>query len=92
MSSPVHIDNKQKNTLILGEGPMQGLDNTTLTAKAKYAINFTEPRNRFVLSPYYNRSNSFLFVNAINKIYQFKVKDFEIKDYTLCLGNIVWVN
>ena len=35
---------------------------------------------------------SFLFVNAINKIYQFKVKDFEIKDYTLCLGNIVWVN
>ena len=36
---------------------------------------------------YYNRSNSFLFDNA-TKIYQFKVKDSEIKDYTLCLGNI----
>ena len=30
---------------------------------------------------------SFLFVNA-TKIYQFKAKDFEIKKYPLCLGNI----
>ena len=28
-----------------------------------------------------------LFVNA-TKIYQFKAKDSEIKDYALCLGNI----
>ena len=50
MSSSVHIDNKNKDTLILGEGPTQGLDNTTLTAKAKYPINFTQPRKRFTLS------------------------------------------
>ena len=37
--------------LLSFQGPMQGLDNITLTAKAKYAINFTQPRNRFVLSP-----------------------------------------
>ena len=30
---------------------------------------------------------SYLLMLAI-KIYQFKVKDSEIKDYTLCLGNI----
>ena len=35
----------------------------------------------------YNGRNSFLFVNA-TKIYHFKAKDSEIKDYTLCLGNI----
>ena len=29
----------------------------------------------------------FLFVNA-TKIYQFQAKGSEIKDYTLCLGNI----
>ena len=29
----------------------------------------------------------FLFVD-ITKIYQFKVKDSEMKNYTLCLGNI----
>ena len=42
MSSSVHVDNKKKNILILGEGPTQGLDGTTLTAGKKYTINFTE--------------------------------------------------
>ena len=34
MSSSVHIDNKNKDILILGKGPTQGLDDTTLTAGA----------------------------------------------------------
>ena len=50
MSSSVHIDNKNKDILVLGKGPTQGLDNTTLTAEAKYPINFTESEKRFVLS------------------------------------------
>ena len=49
MSLSVHIDNKNKDTLILGEGPTQGLDDTTLTAEAKCPINFTQPRKRLVL-------------------------------------------
>ena len=77
----------KKNILILGEGPTQGLDDTTLTTEAEYSINFTQSRQRFVLSLHYNGSNSFLFVNA-TKIYQFKAKDSEIKYYTLCLGKI----
>ena len=32
MSSSVHSDNKGKDILILGEGPTQELDDTTLTA------------------------------------------------------------
>ena len=87
MSSFVHIDNKNKDILILGEGLTQGLDESTLIAKAIYPINFTQSRKRFVLSLHYNGSNSFLFVNA-TRIYQFKAKDSEIKDYPLCLGNI----
>ena len=87
MRSSVHVDNKNKDILIFGEGPTQGLDNTTLTAEAKYPINFTKSGKRFVLSLHYNGSNSFLFVNA-TKICQFKAKDSEIKGYTLCLGNI----
>ena len=35
MSSTMHIDNKQKDIVILGEGLTQGLDDTTLTAKKK---------------------------------------------------------
>ena len=73
--------------LILGEGPTQGLDDTTLTTQAKYPTNFTQPRKRFVLSLHYNGSNSFLFVNVI-QIYQFKGKNSEIRDYTLCYSNI----
>ena len=87
MSSSVDVDNNRKGILILGEEQTQGLDDTTLTAEAKYSINFTQSGKRFVLSLHYNESNSFLFVNA-TKVYQCKAKDSEIKDYALCLGNI----
>ena len=87
MSSSVHVDNKGKDILILGEGPIQGLDDTTLTAETKYPINFTQSGKGFVLSLHYNGKNSFLFVNA-TKIYQFKAKNSEIKNYALCLGNV----
>ena len=83
MSSSVHVDNKGKDILILGEGPTHGVDDTTLTAEAKYSTNFMQWGKRFVLSLHYNGSNSFLFVNA-TKIYQFKAKYSEIKYYASC--------
>ena len=73
--------------IILCERPTQGLDDTILTAEAKYSINFTQSGKRFLLGLHYNGSNSFLFDNA-TKVYQFKAKNSEIKDYALCLGNI----
>ena len=42
MSSSVHVDNKEKDILVLGKGPTQGLDGTTLTEEAKYPINLTK--------------------------------------------------
>ena len=83
----MHIENKVRDILILGEGQTQGLDATTLTAEAIYHSNFTQPNKIFVLSLHYNGSNSFLFVNN-TKIYQLKAKNSEIKDHALCLGNI----
>ena len=53
MGSSVHIDNKGKDILILGEGPTQGLDDTTLTAEAKYSINFPRSQRKFSLSLHY---------------------------------------
>ena len=32
MSSSVHIDNKNKDILFIGEGPRQGIDDTTIRA------------------------------------------------------------
>ena len=40
MSSYVHIDNENKDILILGKGKTQGLYNTALTAAEKYYIDF----------------------------------------------------
>ena len=78
---------RKKDILILVEGPTQRLNDSTLTAKAKYHNSLTQSGKRFVLSLHYNGSNSFLFVNT-TKVYQFKAKGSEIKDYALCLGNI----
>ena len=63
----VHVDNENIDILILCEGPTQGLVDTTLTAYAKYLIDFTQP------SLDYKGGNSFLFVNA-TKVYQSKAK------------------
>ena len=43
MSSSVHIDNKNKDILILGKRPSQRLDNTALTAEVEHSINFSRP-------------------------------------------------
>ena len=86
MSLSVHIDNKNRDLSIIGKGPTQGLDDTTLTAEAQYSINCSIPQRTFCLSLHYNGSNSFLFANT-TKMYQFKAKDSEIKKYPLCLGN-----
>ena len=87
MSSSAHIDNKKKDVLILGKCSTQGLDDTMLTAEAQYSINFSRSNKKNCLNLHYNGSNRFLFVN-VTKIYQFKGKDFEIKKYPMCLGNI----
>ena len=45
MSSSDHIDNKKKDILILGKGPIQGLEHT-LTAEKMYSINFTATKKK----------------------------------------------
>ena len=86
-NSSVHVNNKEKDILILKEGPTDGLDNTKLTPDTEYSINFTEQQRKFCLGLYYNDSNRFFYANGA-KIYQFKAKDSEIVAYPLCLGNI----
>ena len=75
---------RKKDIFALVKGPTQGIDYTTLTAKAQYSINFSRSNRKFHLSLHYDGSNSFLFVNA-TKIYQFKANDSKCP---LWLGNI----
>ena len=59
-----HIIENTKNNeiLVIGEGLTQGLDNNTITAKAKYFFSFTVSKNKFCLSVHYNRSNGFFML------------------------------
>ena len=69
--------------LILGEGATQSFDHETLTTEDKYPINFTQLKKNMDCYG----SNSLLFLNP-TKMFNFKTKDSETKDYTLCLGII----
>ena len=86
MSSSAYVDNNEKDILILGKGPTQGLEHT-LTAEKMYLINFTVTKKKFCLSLHYNGAHSYLFVNG-TEIYNFKAKDSEIVAGPLSLGNI----
>ena len=86
MSSSAHINNKKKNILVLGKGPIQGLEHA-LTAEKMYSINFTVTNKKFCLNLHYNGANSYLFVNG-TEIYKFKAKDSEIFVGSICLGKI----
>ena len=80
ISSP-HIDNEKKYILILGS-------EHTLPAEKLYSINFTKNNKKFCLRLHYNGANSYLFINS-TEIITFKVKDSEIIEYPLCLGDIL---
>ena len=60
--SSVHTNNKKNDILVLGKGPAQGLDYTTIKPEAKYFINITKPK-KIYLSLHYNGSNSLLYAN-----------------------------
>ena len=86
MSSSPHIDDREKDILILGKGPAQGLEHT-LTAEKLYSVKLTKHNTKFRLSLHYNGANTYLFVNS-TEIVKFKAIDSEIVAYPLSLGNI----
>ena len=94
MSPSLHVDNKEKDILILGKGPTQGLGEHSLTSEKMYPINLTANKGKNCLNLHYSGANSHLFANGTETT-KFKAKDSEIvaKDSeilrwsSLCLGN-----
>ena len=72
MSSSAHVDNKKKDILFIGNGPIQRLEDT-LTAEKMCSINFTVTKKKFCLRLHYNGAKSYLFVNG-TEIYKFNAK------------------
>ena len=71
----------------MGDGFVQGINDTTLYAEKIYSQNFTVVNKKFVLSLHYNGDDSYLFVNGKREL-KFKAKDDQIVKEILCLGNI----
>ena len=53
-SSLVHSNNKAKNIYAMGDGIVQGINDTTLYAEKTYSQNLTQPSKKIVLSLHYN--------------------------------------
>ena len=43
----MHADNREKYILVLGEGPIDGLDDTIITAEAKYCTILPNQKKKF---------------------------------------------
>ena len=85
-SSSAHTDNRKTNILVCGEGATDKLDDTTITAGAKYSVNVTNSSKKICLRLHYNAANSSLYANGAG-FYHFKAEHSEIKSYPLCLEN-----
>ena len=64
LSSSVHVDNKEKDILIFGKDPTQGLGEHSLTAEKMYLVNFLDHIKKYFISLRYNGTNSYSFANG----------------------------
>ena len=64
MTNSKHANNKTKDVIILGDGLIQKIYDTTNFAEKIYSINFTVANKTFCLSLHYNGDDSYLFVNG----------------------------
>ena len=62
MSSSEHVDNRNKDMLIIGKCQTQGFGDTTLISEKEYSISFTEQHKKCCLSLHYNVVNSYIFL------------------------------
>ena len=59
-NSVIHSNNKANNIFIMGDGFVQGINDTTLYTEKLYCQNFTAVNKKFVLSLHYNGDDSYL--------------------------------
>ena len=64
-SSLTHANNKENNIFVMGDGSVQGINDTTLYAEKIYSQTFTQPNKKFVLSLHYNDNDIYLLM--VNK-------------------------
>ena len=87
MSFSVHATNRANHIYLMGDGLMQGINDTTLYPEKKYWRNFTDPGKKFIISLHYNGDESYFFVNGRQEL-KFKAKTDQLVKEKLCIGNL----
>ena len=87
MSFSVHANNRANHIYLMGTGPTQGINNTTIYAEKNFYRNFTDFGKKFMLSLHYNGDDSYLFVNGRQEL-KFKAKTDQLVKEKLCIGNL----
>ena len=87
MSFSAHATNRVNNIYVMGDGLIQGINDTTIYVEKNYYRNFTDPGKKYVLSLHYNGDNSYLFVNGRQEL-KFKAKNDQLVKEKLCIGNL----
>ena len=87
MSFSVHATNRANNIYVMGDGPTQGIHDTTLYVEKNYWRNFTDPGKKFVLSLHYNGDDCYLFINGRQEL-KFKAKTDQLVREKLCIRNL----
>ena len=86
-SSLGHSNNKANNIYVMGDGIVQGINDTILYAAKIYSQHFTQPSKKFVLSLHYNGDDSYLIVNGKQEL-KFKAKTDQLVKEKLCIENL----
>ena len=87
MSSSIHATNRANHIYIMGEGLIQGINDTTLYAEKNYWRNLTDPGKKYITSLHYNGDDSYVFVNGRQEL-KFKDKTDQLVKEKLCIGNL----
>ena len=87
MSFSAHVTNRANHIYLMGDGLMQGINDTTLYVEMNYWRNFTDPGKKFIISFHYNGDESYLFVNGRQEL-KFKCKTDQLVKENLCIGNL----
>ena len=66
-SSSSHIDNPKNNFLVLGEGPIEGINGSVGPEEKKISINFTKANIKFCLKVHPTFWDNFLHLKALLK-------------------------
>ena len=69
-----HADNRKNNVLVLGKGPIFGINGSFISPKKNLSINFSKANTEHCLSLHYNADNSYFLVKG-KEIFKFKANN-----------------